>query len=289
MVIVPWSRGSTEATDETDTGALNPFDGIFHRTAANTSGARDPTSSVMYSEFIRNVFSTSLCNVALFVDRGISTPHNGLSTQHLFLPFIGGPDDRLALSFLIQLARNPSVQATVIRIMKTEDLPRSITNIDKRDVTDTSLAIPIVLQTLAAGDTVYAQHDTLNRLTSETADNLAWDRYVSVSTSHDAGTAAALSRILFRTLETSTPLHTIIECAAKILQANSTGNMIVVTGRSRRMAVEAHAAELRKVITEAGASISSSVHKTLGDVGAALVARNTHASLLILQATANSL
>ncbi|KAH0578643.1 hypothetical protein H2248_003778 [Termitomyces sp. 'cryptogamus'] len=286
MVIVPWSRGSTEAADETDTGALNPFDGIFHRTAANTSGARDPTSSVMYSEFIRNVFSTSLSNVALFVDRGISTPHNGSSTQHLFLPFIGGPDDRLALTFLIQLARNPSVQATVVRMSTTEALSR---NMDKKDMIDTPSPIPIVLQTLAAGDTVYDQHDTRTRLASETADNLIWDRYVSVSASRDADTAAALSRISFKTLETSTPLHTIIEYTMKVPPTGSVREVIVVTGRSRRMAVETHTAELKELITEAGASISSSVAKTLGDVGAALVASNTRASLLILQATTDAL
>ncbi|KAG6872565.1 hypothetical protein C0995_008838 [Termitomyces sp. Mi166 len=289
MLIVPWSRGSTEVDDESDTRAFNPFDGIFHRNATNAITTRDPTSSVVYSEFIRNVFSTSSSNVALFVDRGISTPHNGSGTQHLFLPFIGGPDDRLALSFLVQLARNPSVQATVVRIIKTEDLSRNNTNMDKKDVIDTSLPIPIVLQTLAAGDTVYAQHDTQTRFVSETADNLVWERYASASVSYDAETVAALSRISFTTLQTSTPLHAIIDYTTKIPRTDSARDMIVVTGRSRRMTVEAHAAELYKVITEVGASISSSVPKTLGDVGAALVASNTHASLLILQATTNLL
>ncbi|KAG6872564.1 hypothetical protein C0995_008837 [Termitomyces sp. Mi166 len=285
MVIVPWSRGSTEVDDESDTRALNPFDGIFHRNTAT----RDPTSSVVYSEFIRNVFSTSSSNVALFVDRGISTPHSGSGTQRLFLPFIGGPDDRLALSFLVQLARNPSVQATVVRIILTEDLSRNNTNMDKKDLVDTSSPIPIVLQTIAAGDTVYASQDTHTRLASETADNLAWERYASIFPSHDAETAAALSRISFTTLQTSTPLRAIIEYTTKIPQAESARDTIVVAGRSRRMAVEAHAAELQKVITEAGASISSSVPKTLGDVGAALVASNTRASLLVLQATGNAL
>ncbi|KAG6877933.1 hypothetical protein C0993_001979 [Termitomyces sp. T159_Od127] len=288
MIIVPWSRGSTEVDDEPDNHAHNPFDGIFHKNTTHTS-TRDPTSSVVYSEFIRNVFSTSSSNVALFVDRGISTPHHRSGTQHLFLPFIGGPDDRLALSFVVQLARNPSVQATVVRIVKTEGLSRNTTSIDKKDVIDASSSIPVVLQTLAAGDTVYAQHDTHTRLASETADNLTWDRYAAASVSHNSETAVALSRISFRTFETSTPLHTMIEYTTKIPQTDSARDLIVVTGRSRRMAVEAHAAELETVITEAGTSISSSVPKTLGDVGAALVASNTRASLLIIQATVDGL
>ncbi|KAG6878827.1 hypothetical protein C0992_007405 [Termitomyces sp. T32_za158] len=288
MIIVPWSRGSTEVDDESDNHAHNPFDGIFHKHTTHTS-TRDPTSSIVYSEFIRNVFSTSSSNVALFVDRGISTPHHRSGTQHLFLPFIGGPDDRLALSFIVQLARNSSVQATVIRIIKVEGSSRNNTDIDKKDVIDASSSVPIVLQTLAAGDTVYAQHDTHTRLASETADNLTWDRYATASTSHDTETAAALSRISFRTVETATPLHTIIEYTTKVPQTDSARDLIVVSGRSRRMAVEAHAAELKTLITEAGASISSSVPKTLGDVGAALVASNTRASLLIIQATIDGL
>ncbi|KAG6853435.1 hypothetical protein C0991_004435 [Blastosporella zonata] len=279
MVIVPWSRGSTEIDDETDTGAHNPFDGVFHKTSTTT---RDQTSSVVYSEFIRNVFSTSPTNVALFVDRGITTSHTGSDAQHLFLPFIGGPDDRLALAFVVQLARNSSVHATVVRIEQTEDLSRESTNLDKKGSAELTYSIPI---TLTAADTVYAQGDTQTRLASETADNIAWDRYASTSTTHNAETAAALSRISFTTLSTSTPLRTTAEFATRLSQAAT--NVIVVAGRSRRMAAGAHAAELQQIITEAGASITSSVPKTLGDVGAALVAGNTKASLLVLQASGN--
>ena len=38
----------------------------------------------------------------------------------MFLPFFGGPDDRLALTFLVQLASRSSVKATVVRIQKTD-------------------------------------------------------------------------------------------------------------------------------------------------------------------------
>jgi hypothetical protein len=41
------------------------------------------------------------------------------ANQHLFLPFFGGPDDRLSLSFVVQLCANPTVTATVVRMKKT--------------------------------------------------------------------------------------------------------------------------------------------------------------------------
>ncbi len=63
MVFIPWARGVTSVSDEDKTGTRNPFDGIFHKTTT-----QDQTSSVVYSEFIRNVFSKSPSDVALFVE-----------------------------------------------------------------------------------------------------------------------------------------------------------------------------------------------------------------------------
>jgi len=112
MTIIPWPRGLTSVLEEEHQGgARNPFDGIFHKTTTV-----DQTSSVIFSEFIRNVFARSPSDVALFVDRGLNNGSITTSNQHLFLPFFGGPDDRLALTFLVQLCENPSVTATVVRI-----------------------------------------------------------------------------------------------------------------------------------------------------------------------------
>jgi hypothetical protein len=121
------------------------------------------------------------------------------------------------------------------------------------------------------------------RLASNTADDIIWSRYASP---FDAGgpDASALSRITFDSTSSSEPLHTIIELVkAEMLQSVSSKDMIVVTGRSRRMAVESHQVELQKLILESGSPIGSSVSKTLGDVGAALVATSTSAGLLVLQ------
>lgn len=126
MVILPWSRGIPSDDDQEKTGALNPFDGVFHK-----STTHDPTNSVVYSEFIRKVFATSPSPVALYVDRGISFQTAIAGNYHLFLPFFGGPDDRLALSFVVQLCSSPSVQATVFRIQKLDDLSPSSTRNEK--------------------------------------------------------------------------------------------------------------------------------------------------------------
>ena len=112
MTIIPWPRGvTTMDEDHQKVGVRNPFDGVFHKTTTV-----DQTSSVIFSEFIRNVFARSPSDVALFVDRGLNVGYVS-SNQHIFLPFFGGPDDRLALKFLHQLCENPSVTATVVRLV----------------------------------------------------------------------------------------------------------------------------------------------------------------------------
>lgn len=59
-------------------------------------------------------------------------------------------------------------------------------------------------------------------------------------------------------------------------------------GRSRRMAVDSLAGELKAIIASTGSSIGSSVARTLGDVGAALVAGGVGVSLLVLQAASTA-
>jgi hypothetical protein len=151
--------------------------------------------------------------------------------------------------------------------------------------------VTVIQMTIAAADTVYGQHNTQTRIASDTADNVLWDKYTNSDRgSQDAETTAALSRITFSTRATTTPLHTLADLVPKEdSSASQSMSVIVVLGRSRRLAVESHAAELRKIMTETGSTFSSSVSKTLGDVGAALVAKSTPASLLIMQAHTGSL
>ncbi|KAK7054009.1 K(+)/H(+) antiporter 1 [Favolaschia claudopus] len=278
MVILPWSRGITSVLDEAEeqspdhagSGVRNPFDGIFHKTAT-----QDQTSSVVYSEFIRKVFQRSPTDVALFVDRGLTLQYSaGAEQQHLFLPFIGGPDDRLALAFLVQLCENPAVTATVVRIHKTESSGAVVDD------------APATHLTMAAADTVYGQHNTQTRLVSDTADNLLWDRFTVPSSSRTAAVTNALARITFKKYDSREPLHKIVELVDKESASLAGKSLIVFLGRSRRMAVESHKSELQRLMSKA--AIGSAVAKTVGDVGAALVTSGSKASLLVLQAAVSA-
>jgi hypothetical protein len=51
-------------------------------------------------------------------------------SHHIFLPFFGGPDDRVAIRIVLQLARNPHVTASIVRVKwsTTASTPSSSTD-----------------------------------------------------------------------------------------------------------------------------------------------------------------
>jgi hypothetical protein len=128
LILVPWlPPTSTPTTIEpqeppatpkvgSHSHSNNPFDALFRTAPMEKSG------SAMHSHFIRGVFAQSKTDVALFIDHGYTPGETRATggTQHIFLPFFGGPDDRLALDFAVQLCANPNTSATVVRMVKQE-------------------------------------------------------------------------------------------------------------------------------------------------------------------------
>ncbi len=117
LVMVPWLPSALTPDNPAEPGAHNPaldrsgtpFDAFFRM---------GRSTSLSHSHFVRSVFAQAGTNVALLIGRA---PFAGLRGQtHVFLPFFGGPDDRLALDFVMQLCADPRVRATVIRIAKRD-------------------------------------------------------------------------------------------------------------------------------------------------------------------------
>jgi len=115
MTIIPWSISHAGEDNppvspggSNVTGTYNPFEGLFGKSF-------DGAPSVLYANFVRRVFAESPTDVALYIDRSVGTS----GKHHIFFPFFGGPDDRLALKFIVQLCANENVAATVVRVRKT--------------------------------------------------------------------------------------------------------------------------------------------------------------------------
>jgi hypothetical protein len=297
MVILPWNSGIPLGDDSTIEGAagptsslLNPFDTLFGQSQAR-GGSQN--ISVVQTQFFRKMFAAATTDVALYMDRGLSQPVDGQASLHIFLPFFGGPDDRLALSFITQLCMNPFITATVVRFVKaaSDDLT-PVSTIEEaklqaqivqsvgyqHDFTYIHLLTTRPQPTFP--DTVYPSN-TQTRLASETADNLWWDRY---ATSAIPELADAFRRMSFAEQSSALPLHSVLNVANETASARPQSRLLVVAGRSRRLAVESHAVELQQLLVERNASLGSETIKTVGDVGSAFVATKTNASLLVLQA-----
>ncbi|EED80200.1 predicted protein [Postia placenta Mad-698-R] len=213
LVLVPWlpphhtsesapfdGAETAPVTPRTPTAYMqNPFEALFR--ATNTSGTQ--SASALHSHLVRGVFAQARTDVALYIDR--HHPGEGRlpmlgSMQHIFLPFFGGPDDRLALQFLVQLCTHPRVTATAVRFIKREfDELRQMGSLEKPQVAHlgderpNELTVATVSQTTAFPDTVYGAPTTQTRLQSETADNVAWSRYSSYQGPDDGPFAHALS------------------------------------------------------------------------------------------------
>ncbi|KAH9891803.1 Sodium/hydrogen exchanger family-domain-containing protein [Cubamyces lactineus] len=318
LILVPWlpphySVDSNQANEPTsnhdpanananaNTGAItpriahmqNPFEALFK----STSGPDNADVSVLHSQFVRSLFASATTDVALFVDRhmpgGPKLPHGG--TYRLFVPFFGGPDDRLALEFAAQLCANPRISATVVRVSKRElELAQSGGSMEKQQIISDDQAAAGGQSTIHHNtmfpDTVYAHATTQTRLQSETADNIAWSRYTHPDASSDPALAPALSRMTFSEVGTPAPLRYIIKEALSMSQAalDERSRLLVLTGRSRRLAVENHHAELKSVMEEHGGGVANEVKRTVGDVATSLVVSGCQASVIVFQATVSA-
>src|SRR3981189_2277435 len=101
-------------------------------------------------------------------------------------------------------------------------------------------------------DTVYGHATTQARLQSQTADTVTWARYTSPAACelHGAGIVAALSRIEFQEMSTPVPLHAVIQRTEQqsLEAARARRRLLVVMGRSRRLAAESHHLEMKTLI-----------------------------------------
>ncbi|OSD06190.1 hypothetical protein PYCCODRAFT_1450191 [Trametes coccinea BRFM310] len=313
LVLVPWlpplysgdtgSQRSTDASGTRDNHSpggspnlaspriaqlQNPLEALFR-----SSAPENANTSVLHSQFVRNLFASAKTDVALFVDRHMSEGDQlpAASTYRLFVPFFGGPDDRLALEFAVQLCANPRVSAMVVRMTKHDLHLREIGSTAKSEIdADGQPSAEATIHHITLfPDTVYAAPTTQTRLQSETADSIAWARYTRPDASADPSLATALTRMVFTEAATATPLQHIIDTARSMSDSAQTGQsrLLVLTGRSRRLAAEDHHNELKSIMQEHG-SVASEVRKTVGDVATSLVVSGCETSIVVVQAAVNA-
>ncbi|KAG1842534.1 Sodium/hydrogen exchanger family-domain-containing protein [Suillus subalutaceus] len=285
LLLLPWLSPSSN-TNEDLSGPhspkieLNPFEAFF-----GGSKHTGKSAAVIHSQFVRRVFAESKTDVALFIDpAGTGTG----SARHIFCPFFGGPDDRLALEFVVQLCANPRISATVVRMSKSSaesaavERP-SLAHLEEKaslDMPSLGYQMPVPANVVYP-DTFYGQANTEMHFQSETANSVLWARYANSQLSDDmpSSLSAALSRIKFSEHSSPLPLHSAIQLASVHKP------VLVVVGRSRRLAGEDHTSELQQILEERGSVGQDVIKKTIGDPATAFVASGCATAVVVLQAS----
>lgn len=131
FVLIPWSETGGMSEDQ----ILLPDD------------RKGKFSNSLYSGFVSNILKSIRCNVGIFVNRGFgglypARPQPGNISRtisagsgyrssnlsmgpllepghHIFAPYFGGVDDQVALRLVLQLAKNPTVTATIVHFNLT--------------------------------------------------------------------------------------------------------------------------------------------------------------------------
>lgn len=141
MIILPWTVGSSSLPADDEGGAMpSVTTAAPSPNLAEVLFAADSAAHPYTKNFVRRVFaesprdvrsssdplpaiagltSLSYIQVGLFIHRGINLmePLAHQNGVHVFVPFRGGADDRLALSLAAQACLNPRVTATVVRVL----------------------------------------------------------------------------------------------------------------------------------------------------------------------------
>lgn len=280
MVLLPWSEdGSLSETDNTTIEHSKQH--IFE------DGPQ--------SQFMASFLNKSSCQTAVFINNGFGSQAkreprvltqaksrislgstHGLPSvavidrhHHVFLPFYGGPDDRAAMRFVLRLARNPSVTATIFFVNILDPLLKRGSSVEP---TPNNPSDPSSLTT-ARTDITEAQ------ITFYEQEKAFW---LGV---RDALPPDLAPRVLFDTVLADKPLHDTLARAqaemASSAAAHSAGDLIVL-GRGSG-SVGGFRAEMLGLLKQARKTKCTG-SQCLGEVAQMFIGMEVEASLLVVRA-----
>ena len=266
MILLPWS----------ETGSFS--EGV---TANMTEVSQSAFSNSSYNQFITNFLDTVMCNAAIMINNSFSAlqkedtqalhraptnfsigSHPIIATaplvdqsHHIFLPFIGGLDDHAALRFVLRLAKNPNVTATLVHVKGTDRVGQPAEEIS---------------EPIATGSKDREEFAT----TSSQEINSSQDQAFFTAMS-DSLSGELRDRVLFKSIETTQPLRDSVEQArVEVGLASESAGDLVVVGRHQRA---------RSAIT-GHHSTDNELVQSIGTFAEAMITSHLKASVLVIQA-----
>ncbi|TGO31272.1 hypothetical protein BPAE_0001g01700 [Botrytis paeoniae] len=278
LVLIPWTEPS-----------ILPVNEVHH----------DSFSSGLQDIFIQKTLEIANCNIAIFINRGFGGPTlrepRNLSSSasrlslrssqraervapiadrshHVYFPFFGGADDRVALRFVLQLAQNSNITATIIHFITPTHSPKTY------EVKHSSR--PATATGSQHGGSSGSALRITERIDTEDLYNAAASDTALLHTLRDSLPQALTNRVVFVDVKTTTPLTDCLH-HAKVEMGQSPRNAgdLIVTGRGKSSLAMA-------LINEESASGESGkeMRKTVGVAAEALISSGVRGSVLVIQA-----
>lgn len=272
MILLPWSENGNFS----EAIAANVAE-----TAPNAFG------NSTYNHFVANFLEQAPCNVAVFVNNGFGTtvreerrPLSRVPTEtsirsspfhatapladrshHIFLPFIGGDDDRAALRFVLRLAKNPIVTATIARLRSPEAANPDVSV--SPEPTTTAAKVKARITTSATRDS--------------SSDPGSDEDRTFFNTMADSLPSELQSRVHFETVDGTKLMQDALDHArTEVGQSPKNAGDLVVVGR-RRSAVLAR-------YPSHGSGTEGEIRASLGVLAETFISGNVKASVLVVQA-----
>lgn len=253
----------------------------------------DHFSSGLQDAFIQKTLEKATCNTAIFFNRGFGGPvisesralsrsHSGLSlrshreapvqpiadrSHHIYFPFFGGVDDRVALRFVLQLAQNSNITVTIIHFVtplvshsRDKNAPEILADISR---TTSGGSHPGISERVDTG-TLYA--------------SAAQDTTL-LHTLRDSLPSALESRVVFVDVPTTTPLADCLSHARQeVAQSPRNAGDLIVLGRGQHPTISTAEADFSSIPSGA------ETRKTLGLIAESIISGGVRGSVLVIQA-----
>lgn len=297
LLLVPWSVTGA-VTDQQD---------------PQTTSTENRFTSTAHNQFIAKVLDSSTSNTAILVDRGFGGLEKTLTkstsihsirsrknldaavapvadpSHHIFFPYFGGEDDKLALRFVLQLCANVNVTATIIHIVYKKDANAKVPEITVPEVAASSGSSPTrrdLPRGLSLSNVPTVAKDGIPNASPElvSAEGDFFQKVVN------AIPPTIADRVYYERVETNQPLqYTLGKALEELGTSRRNAGDLLILGRGFKENRLFIREELVSVLStlEQPSGAGTELRKALGDVAEAALVANIKASVLVVQAGHN--
>lgn len=227
-------------------------------------------ASIRADELRRGLSSMSLKSLR---DRERTAPRMPITdrSHHVFFPFFGGPDDRVALRFVLQLAQSSNLSVTVVHYV----MPAASSGKETAVTSQTEHGSGRGDFSPPTSPRIGTSENMLERVDTQTAQRDHDTDVALVHSLRDSLPASMTQRVVFEEVSSSTPLlDAVAQCKTEVGQNPKNAGDLVVVGRR-------HAMRTRDK-TDVVPSVE--MERLFGPAAAALRVCGARASVVVIQA-----